>query len=286
MADARPMDDRCRADDRPSTEQPEPGRGPPAGPGRAAGLAHALALPALLIALATLAHMTQIDQTLSDRFFDAAAGRFAMRADPLLELVGHQLAKSALLTVWCLLLAAAIASRWLVVLKPVRALLWATVGAMALGPAVVVLLKSLTTFPCPWSLQRYGGFAAEAASWFTVPAQAGHCFPAGHSAGGFSLFAVVFAARAVGCRRLARLALAASLGVGAALSAVRIVQGAHFLSHALWSAAIDWLAAGLVFGLVFGMAAGRPGANRHALSQPPVPTAPRPAAAPHRARRS
>ena len=210
-------------------------------------LALAVAFPALLIAAATVSHLAGLDHALSDRFFDSGIGVFTLRTDPMLELVGHQLAKSAVLTAWFALLAAALASHRLDLLRPWRAVLWTTVAAMALGPVVVVAMKSFTAFPCPWSLQRYGGFAAEALTWFATPATAGHCFPAGHSAGGFSLFAGVFAALATGRPRLARIAFWIALATGVAFSGVRIVQGAHFLSHALWAAAIDWFAAALVF---------------------------------------
>jgi membrane-associated PAP2 superfamily phosphatase len=210
-------------------------------------LIEAAVVTSILIGLGIALHATGADIVLADRFFDTVSGRFTRRADPMLELLGHHLARSAVTSLWFVLASAAIASTCVRSLRPWRAILIASVCAMALGPLIVVVLKSFTAFPCPWSLQRYGGFATEPLTWFTAPAQAGHCFPSGHSAGGYSLFALVFAARACGRPRLAWWLLAISLAVGTAFSGVRIIQGAHFASHALWAAGIDWLAAALAF---------------------------------------
>jgi hypothetical protein len=43
-----------------------------------------------------------------------------------------------------------------------------------------------------------------------------------------------------------RIGFAIALTTGIVFSLVRVVQGAHFLSHALWAASIDWLCAALV----------------------------------------
>jgi membrane-associated PAP2 superfamily phosphatase len=206
-----------------------------------------LLVPALLAAAAVAAHMSGLDRHLTDRFFDPASGTFPWRSAPLLETIGHGLARSAVTLIWSLTAAAALAAGWVAELRPYRTLLCSIAIAMALGPLLVVLLKEITAFPCPWNLRTYGGFSDVPTQWFVAPSRAGKCFPAGHSAGGFSLVAFYFAGRAIRSRRLAGAALALTLVLGVALSMVRVMQGAHFVSHALWSASIDWLAAALVF---------------------------------------
>ncbi|MFD2454195.1 hypothetical protein [Ideonella paludis] len=57
------------------------------------------------------------------------------------------------------------------------------------------------------------------------------------------MIALAFAAAALGWVGRARGLLLLAIGVGLAFSAVRVVQGAHFVSHNLWSAAIDWAVA-------------------------------------------
>lgn len=207
----------------------------------------ALLVPAALVAAAVALHVSGLDKRLTDQFFDTSSGLFPRRSDPLLELVGHGMARSFALLVWFGVLAVALASLRVIELRAYRTTLWPLVTAMALGPLVVVVLKDITSFPCPWNLKGYGGFAAEPTTWFVLPRDAGRCFPSGHSAGGFSFLAFYFAAMARRQQRLARVALLFAVAAGSAFSIVRLVQGAHFLSHALWAAAIDWLLAALVF---------------------------------------
>lgn len=210
-------------------------------------LVHALLVPALLALAATFARLAGIDRAVADFLFDPVRGGFPAHDWPLLELIGHRLAKSAAWAVWLVLLAAAVASHRIERLAAYQAVLWTTVVAMAAGPLIVVGLKNINAHPCPWDLKQYGGFADYTDAWFVSSAQAGRCFPSGHAAGGFSLLALYFAGYATNDRRLRHAALATALGAGLVFSAVRVVQGAHFVSHNLWSAAVVWCAAALVF---------------------------------------
>lgn len=203
-------------------------------------LLHGLLLPGLLALTATWLHLSGWDMRLSAAWFDPASGGFPIRQWRWLELLGHRTAKSVVLALWGLLLAAAVASRWWPALRPHRRTLWLTVAAMALGPAVVAGLKDINTMACPWDLTAFGGSAPYRFEWFVSREAAGRCFPGGHAAGGFSLIALCFAGRLCGNPRLERLGLLAALLVGALFGFVRLVQGAHFASHNLWSAAIDW----------------------------------------------
>ncbi len=206
-------------------------------------------LPAMaLAALGTTLHVSGIDLWIADQLFDAGAGVFPHRSGRLLELIGHDLARTVVVCVWFVMLAAAVLAPRLEPIEQHRRLLVAIVVAMAAGPLVVVVLKDVTAFPCPWDLVRYGGPAPQPTHWFVAPRSAGRCFPSGHSAAGFCLFGFYFAAAAIGPRRQANAVLVAVALVGLAFSLVRIVQGAHFASHALWAAAICWAVAASVFG--------------------------------------
>ncbi len=210
-------------------------------------LRHALLIPASLGLAAYAVQALGIDFALASTFFDPALKDFPARALGWLELLGHRLAKSLLLGLWMALLAAAIASRWICRLHPHRTLLWTTTAAMAIGPLAVVLLKDINAHHCPWDLKRFGGTAEFTAAWFVPRAEAGRCFPGGHAAGGFSLVALYFAGVASGSSRLRLAGLVAALIAGASFSAVRMMQGAHFLSHNLWSAAVVWSLAAIAF---------------------------------------
>lgn len=210
-------------------------------------LVHALLIPGALALVATFARQSGIDRSVADFFFDATRGGFPAHDWTWFELIGHRIAKSAVWAVWLAVLAAAIASLRVDRLAAYRGVLWTTVVAMAVGPLIVVGLKNINAHPCPWDLKQYGGFADDAAAWFVPAARAGRCFPSGHAAGGFSLLALYFAGHAANDRRLRHAGLAIGLAAGLAFSAVRVVQGAHFVSHNLWSAAVVWFAAALVF---------------------------------------
>lgn len=214
-------------------------------------LIHALAIPAAWAAAALGARAIGLDDGLTSLFFNSADLVFPVRAWPLLELFGHKLAKAALWAVWLIVLTAALAAPHVPRLAALRTVLWTTVAAMAIGPILVVVLKDINATRCPWDLKAFGGSADFASGWFVAKSEAGRCFPSGHAAGGFSLVAIYFAGLAAGHRRAGLAALAATLIVGGAFSLLRIAQGAHFLSHNLWSAAVVWCAAALVFARLF-----------------------------------
>ena len=231
---------------RPLSDPWRPGAPPAPDPWRAAWprvLATALGLALAAYAAAA----TGLDGWLAERFYDAARKGFPARDWPMLELIGHRLAKDLIVALEVGLVVLAVLAPRIRPLAPHRALLWTTALAMVAGPLVVVVLKSITAAPCPYDLARFGGHAVVPETFFVRPADAGRCFPSGHAAGGFSLFALYFAGIALGNARLRAVGLGLALAAGSAYGAVRMVQGAHFLSHNLWSAFVDWTMAALVF---------------------------------------
>lgn len=119
-----------------------------------------------------------------------------------------------------------------------RVLAYLLVAALG-GPLVIALLKQVTARPCPWSLSLFGGgevyHALLAGPLFSLR-EAGNCFPGAHASGGFALLAFVPLLRG----RQRWLALGVALGLGLLMGWTRMMQGAHFLSHNLWSAWICW----------------------------------------------
>lgn len=208
---------------------------------------HAAVVPACIVVAALVSRAAGLDDWLEAAFFDPISAGFPARQWAMLETLGHRVAKSAVWGVWLLILSLAAASSFAPRLRAYTGLLWTTVFAMAIGPAIVVVLKSLNSYRCPWDLVQFGGVARASSDWFVSRINAGRCFPSGHAAGGFSLIALCFAGMALGHPGLRRAGLVAALAAGSVFSVVRMAQGAHFLSHNLWSAAIDWCAAALVF---------------------------------------
>lgn len=212
---------------------------------------HLLLIPGLLALAAVFAHDSGLDRVLAGVFYDPVRGDFPAHASRILELLGHRLAKDAVTVVWLALLSATLSThawpRWQPALTARRSALWSGVIGMALGPLIVVGLKGLNSSHCPWDLVEFGGGAELTSNWFVSAAEAGHCFPGGHAASGFSLVALYFMARALEQAQLARVVLLLGVLAGAAFSLIRMAQGAHFLSHNLWAAAICWFVAASAF---------------------------------------
>lgn len=168
-----------------------------------------------------------------------------------LETVLHRWVKYAVLVLF-----AALLGLWLWLLRPGGDRLWRwrlgyLLLAAALASALVPLLKAATGLHCPADLQRYGGAELFRPLWSLLPqdARPGRCWPGGHASTGFVWLAGYFA---LWDRwpRTARKVLGAALALGALLSWGRMVQGAHFLSHNLWTLWIDWSLALLLYRLL------------------------------------
>jgi membrane-associated PAP2 superfamily phosphatase len=200
---------------------------------------------ALLLAAAALLIVEQfrIDWGVSNLFFDSELGRFPLRDDWFLEKVMHVGIKNAVVGVGVLVLIAWIFSLRLRRLAKWRPLLFFLFVAMLLSSSAVSLIKSVSGKHCPYDLEQYGGTVPFVGLLEQLPAgvKPGKCWPGGHASAGFCLFAFYFAALKLGRRRMAAAMLAGSLLLGLVLGMARVVQGAHFVSHNLWSALICWL---------------------------------------------
>lgn len=200
--------------------------------------------PALpVIAFLLLLETTTLDTAITGWFFDPVAGVFPLHYNSALEVFGHLWPRQLAIVVASCMIALCLLGFLLPHLKPQRRLLLFLSLALTLAPLAVVLLKAASARHCPWSLQEYGGFARHLSLFDAAPPDfsPGHCFPGGHAAAGFCLLAFYFAGLALGNRRLARAGLWGGLTAGMALGLVRVAQGAHFLSHILWSALVCWL---------------------------------------------
>jgi membrane-associated PAP2 superfamily phosphatase len=200
----------------------------------------AIGLPLGLMALLLL-EPSQLDFAISDLFYQPGAG-FIGKHSFFLEVILHDRAKqvvilSAVLALVGLLLSC-VYRPWAALRRPLSMLAL----ALALCSGIVSPVKNLTGVHCPWDLTRYGGKETYSPLLGErAPAiKPGRCWPGGHATSGFALFALYFALRDRK-PRLARGMLWFALGLGAVFSLGRTMQGAHFLSHNLWTAVFDWL---------------------------------------------
>lgn len=213
-----------------------------------------LIVPLALLLMLLALDATDIDRTISLRFFDAVTRTFPWRHSFLLDGVLHHWVKYAVILVTCLA-AAMLMFTWIVpALRTRRPLLLFIVLAMTLAPLTVTALKQVTDRPCPWDIADFGGSVpyTHLFEQRTQPHAAGLCFPAGHASTGFALLAFYFAAWRERRRALARIALIAGVASGLLLGIARVAQGAHFVSHVLWSGLVCWLVMVLLHVLLAG----------------------------------
>jgi membrane-associated PAP2 superfamily phosphatase len=212
---------------------------------RAQGRRWLLTQGAILLGIAVLLLLvfenTRIDLGLSLQAYDPVLGGFPLHHNWFFDQVLHHGLKYAAYVLVCI----ALVPCWLgwcgeLVWLPKRNALLAAVGMLAI-PICTSLLKSLTNRHCPWDVIEFGGFAPYLGLLVPGPEglKPGVCFPAGHASAGFLWVVWAIALRPAG-RFWSRLALAVGLGFGAFLGVVRILQGAHFLSHVLWAAWVAW----------------------------------------------
>jgi membrane-associated PAP2 superfamily phosphatase len=202
-----------------------------------------LVTPLVLLVLLFALESTDIDRTFSHWFFDAVTLTFPWRHSFLLDSVLHHWVKYTVILVTCIS-AAMLLFTWIVpALRPRRSLLLFIVLAMTLAPLTVTTLKQVTDRPCPWDISDFGGSVPYTHLFEPreQPHATGLCFPAGHASTGFALLAFYFAAWRERRRALARAALVTGTAAGLLLGLARVAQGAHFLSHVLWSGLVCWL---------------------------------------------
>lgn len=183
-----------------------------------------------------------IDRALSDAFYDPATRTFPLRHAWLLDVVLHHWAKYVVGTLGALCVAGFGLSFALPPLAPHRRTLLFLALAMGLSTLTVSGLKLAFPRHCPWDLDIYGGFAPYEGLLRAIPEglRPGHCFPGGHASTGFALMSFYFVFYPHR-RGMAGLALSAGAAAGLALGLGRVMQGAHFLSHNVWSGLICWL---------------------------------------------
>lgn len=201
----------------------------------------ALLLPLALMAALLVFDPAEIDLALARHFYEPGVG-FIGRHSYLLENILHDRAKQAVILLAALVFASLLFSLSSRNLHHWRRPLACLLLSMALSTSIVTPLKVLTAVHCPWSLAEFGGKET-----FTpllekrAPSEKpGRCWPAGHASTGFSLIALFFFLRDP-YPKAARIALAAALALGTVFSLGRMMQGAHFLSHCLWTLLFDWL---------------------------------------------
>ncbi len=212
---------------------------------------HLLPLIAVAAAIAALDH-AGIDPWVSNWYFDAASGMFPWRYNGFLEVVMHHWTKYLVILMAVAAFAGYVISFLAPQLLSSRPLFLFVALAFTLAPLTVATLKLFSLRHCPWDIIGFGGYLPHV-QWFEPnPAGVapGRCFPAGHASTGFCLLAFYFVGRALRSPALARMGFLLGLAAGMGLGWVRIMQGAHFATHVLWSGVICWIVIVVLYGML------------------------------------
>lgn len=200
-----------------------------------------LALPLALAALLLMFEPVTVDLALAQWMYHPGEG-FIGRHSWFLENILHDRAKQVVILLSVAAMVAWVVGFFYAPLRPHRRTLGYLVLAMGIAASIVTPLKALTAVQCPWDLAQFGGKEIYSSLLNPRPPtdHPGRCWPGGHASSGFVLFALYFALRDRK-PRLARYAFWFALGLGILFSVSRMLQGAHFLSHNIWTALFDWL---------------------------------------------
>ncbi|KPC34568.1 PA-phosphatase-like phosphoesterase [Pseudomonas syringae pv. cilantro] len=201
-----------------------------------------LGIPITVAIVLVLLELTSLDMDIAKMAYDPVSGEFIGRHSHFLEDVLHDRAKQMVMAFGALAIIGFAASFKVERLIPWRRELGCLVLSMALSTAFVTPVKVVTSVQCPWSLKEFGGEETYSELLSPRPAteKPGRCWPGGHAATGFTLFALFFALRDRR-PRLAKAGLALAFGLGSIFSIGRMLQGAHFFSHNIWTAVFCWL---------------------------------------------
>jgi membrane-associated PAP2 superfamily phosphatase len=207
-------------------------------------------LPLATMALLLLIDVPHVDFALAHLFYDPKNG-FIGRHSAFLEDVLHDRAKQAVILLGVLAIAGFLVSLLPTRLRQWRRQLGYLVLALGLSTAIVTPLKAVTAVQCPWSLAEFGGVEPYSPLIGHHPYvdKPGRCWPGGHASAGFCLLALFFVLRDRRTR-LARAALVGALVLGSLFSLGRMMQGAHFLSHNVWTLLFDWMISLVCYRLV------------------------------------
>jgi membrane-associated PAP2 superfamily phosphatase len=195
-----------------------------------------LGVPVFAAIVLVLLELTSLDMDLAKLLYDPITGDFIGRHSYFLEDILHDRAKQVVIAF------SVLAIFFMERLKPIKRELGCLVLSLALATSFVTPVKAVTAVQCPWSLEQFGGHEtySELLSPRPHTDKPGRCWPGGHAATGFTLFALFFVLRDRR-PRLARKAFVFAFALGTVFSISRMMQGAHFFSHNVWTAIFCWL---------------------------------------------
>jgi membrane-associated PAP2 superfamily phosphatase len=212
-------------------------------------LFHHLWLPLLVFTgCILLLELSSFDLWLADHLYRWEGGTWRWRDSWLTAKVIHNGGRTLVGVVALLLLGAILLAQWLPRLRQYRSGLWYLACATLGSGLLINVLKRFTHVDCPWDLARYGGDKLYVPLLASLPPDfsPGACFPAGHASAAYAWFGLYYVCLRYAPRwRWAALGSVALLGMTFGIG--QQLRGAHFLSHDVWTIALCWLFATVLY---------------------------------------
>lgn len=185
----------------------------------------------ILICLMFLFHQTYLDEWVASHFFSVPQ-QWIYRDNFFLEKILHKGG-----VIFTIVLLALFIGRWLTLFKKSdqklqRDYIGFIIVASLLTILSIFFLKQYSTLPCPWNSQAFGGGTIPPPLWkmFSSDLPSAHCFPGGHSSGGYAFLSIYFGFSFIYGKRMFITCLPGVL-IGLTFGITQQLRGAHFLSH-------------------------------------------------------
>lgn len=203
-----------------------------------------LFLFASLLLLAILLHETPINLWVSNLFWNETE-HFYLKNNLFFSNVLHDWGRYLLVVLFCSILAYRVYLGRKPDFDQLKLGLSYMLFCWVFSVLTIVVLKTLTTLPCPWNVQQFGGDSVYLMlrEVFSQNYPAGRCFPSAHASGAYGLMGLAYFA-AVHGKSFWAVALSI-LTLGALYGGVQVARGAHFISHDIFTLLLCWLVAAL-----------------------------------------
>lgn len=206
----------------------------------------------LLLSVAVGLEFFNIDYLFSSLFYDSKINEWPLQDFWLTKKVFHDWGQKLSIGMGGIVFLILIMSFFIEKLKQYSKLFVFLFIASITGPIIIAILKSSTHIYCPWSLQLFGGNKPYIHLFDSVDSSLsiGHCFPGGHSSGGFAFVSLYYFFMLTN-PKYKFYGLGAGLIIGSVFGLTQEMRGAHFLSHDVFSLFFCWVVASALFLLFF-----------------------------------
>ncbi|MCF6202944.1 MAG: phosphatase PAP2 family protein [Methylococcaceae bacterium] len=193
-----------------------------------------------------------LDYLFSSLFFDFQTNKWPLRDFWLTKEIFHDWGQNLSKGMGGIVFLVLLMSFFIEKLKKHSKLLLFLLVASISGPIFIAILKSSTHIYCPWSLKLFGGNRPYIHLFDRVDSSLpiGHCFPGGHSGGGFAFVSLYYFFVLIN-PKYKFYGLGAGLIIGLVFGLTQEMRGAHFLSHDIFSLFICWATASTLFLIFF-----------------------------------